>query len=292
MAEHSRARQLRELLAAPGLILAPGAYDCITARLVAAHGFPAVYLSGGWTAGSFGYPDYGLLTMSEMVDNARRVADAVEVPVIADADTGFGNELNTFRAIREYERAGVAAVHIEDQVFPKRCGHLDGKELVPEADFLAKVRAAADARRDPDFLIIARTDARAVTSFDDAVGRANRALEAGADVAFVEAPQSREEMAAIPRAVNGPCLLNIQHGGKSPPVDQDDAESMGYRIGIIPALLVTAVVGICDALLGEMRESGRQPTLDVPRCLAPIPLTTLFARLGGAAWDPRRTRYR
>src|SRR3954471_19547088 len=181
--------RLRELLDGDELVVAPGAYDCFTAPIAAHAGFSAVYMTGAGTAASLGYPDYGLLTMSEMAGNAARIAAAVGVPVIADADTGFGNELNVVRTVREYGAAGVAALHIEDQEFPKRCGHLDRKQVIAAGEFVSKVRAAAEGRPDPDLVLIARTDARAVLGFDEAVERANRALEAGADVAFVEAPR-------------------------------------------------------------------------------------------------------
>src|SRR5262245_54302597 len=174
----SKAGELRAMLQRGGMIVAPGAYDCITARAIAGTGFSAVYMTGSGTAASHGYPDYGLLTMSEMVTNAGRIAASVDLPVIADADTGYGNELNMVRTVREYERAGVAAIHVEDQAFPKKCGHLDDKEIVPFEDYIAKIRAAADARTNPDFVLIARTDARAVAGFDEAVRRANAALAA------------------------------------------------------------------------------------------------------------------
>ena len=174
----SRASKLRAMLKQDGMIVAPGAYDCITARTIAQAGFSAVYMTGAGTAATLGYPDYGLVTMSEMADNAGRIAAAVDVPVIADADTGYGNELNTTRTVREYERRGVAGLHIEDQGFPKKCGHLDNKVIVPLDEYLAKVRAVA-ARTDPDFLIIARTDSRAVLGLEEAIRRANAALQAG-----------------------------------------------------------------------------------------------------------------
>ena len=279
--------RLRAALRAPGLIVAPGAHDGLTARLVADAGFPAVYMTGAGTAAVSGFPDFGLLTMTEMVANAARLARATPVPVIADADTGYGNELNTFRAVQEYERAGVAGIHIEDQVAPKRCGHLEQKEIVPVDDWLAKLRAAADARRDPDFLLIARTDARAVVGFDEAIARANAALDAGADMAFVEAPETLDELAAVPRLVRGPCLLNIVHRGRSPAVDLRQAEAMGYRLAIIPALLLMATIGACDAALAALREEGRYPAE-----LAPLSVGEAFARVGAREWEPRRTRFR
>src|SRR6266545_837134 len=186
----TQAARFRDLLRRDGMVVAPGAYDCITARLIERAGFEAVYMTGAGTAATLGYPDFGLVTMSEMVGNAGRIAAAVALPVIADADTGYGNELNVVRTVREYETAGVAGIHIEDQGFPKKCGHLDDKEIVPREDWLAKIRAAAAARRSADFLVIARTDARAVAGFDEAIARANGAITAGADMAFVEAPQT------------------------------------------------------------------------------------------------------
>ncbi len=173
-------------------------------------GFSAVYMTGAGTAAALGYPDYGLVTMSEMVENAGRIAAAVNVPVIADADTGYGNELNVVRTVREYEQRGVAGIHIEDQGFPKKCGHLENKAIIPLEDYLAKIRAAVAARRDRDFLIIARTDARAVLGFEEAIRRANASLDAGADMAFVEAPESLEEVAAVPRLVRR--SVPAQHG--------------------------------------------------------------------------------
>src|SRR6476646_10342889 len=201
----TQAARFRELMRRDGMVVAPGAYDCITARLIERAGFDAVYMTGAGTAAMLGYPDFGLVTMSEMVANAGRIAAAVALPVIADADTGYGNELNTVRTVREYETAGVAGIHIEDQGFPKKCGHLDDKEIVPRADWLAKIRAAASSRRSRDFTVIART----VAGFDEAIGRANDAVEAGADMVFVEAPQTLEEVALVPQLVRGPCLLNV-----------------------------------------------------------------------------------
>src|SRR5262252_1783333 len=223
------AARLRQLLRRQQMLLAPGAYDCITARTIAQAGFDAVYMTGAGTAATLGYPDYGLLTMSEMADNAGRIAAAVDVPVIADADTGYGNALNATRTVREYERRGVAGLHIEDQGFPKKCGHLDNKAVVSLDEYLAKIRAAVAAKRDPDFIVIARTDSRAVLGFEEAVRRANAALAAGADMAFVEAPQTIEEVAAVPRLVKGPCLLNVVWRGKTPEVAFADAERMDYR---------------------------------------------------------------
>jgi 2-methylisocitrate lyase-like PEP mutase family enzyme len=282
----SKAKQLRSLLRQDGMTIAPGAYDCITATLVARAGFSAVYMTGAGTAASHGYPDYGLLTMSEMVENAGRIAAAVDVPVIADADTGYGNELNVVRTVREYERQGVAAIHIEDQVFPKKCGHLDNKEVIPFDDYIAKIRAGADARRSPDFLIIARTDARAVVDFEEAIKRANAALSAGADMAFVEAPQTIDEIQAVPKLVRGPCLLNVVRRGKTPPVELNAAQAMGYKLAILPTLLFQGVIGCCEELLTELRTDAL-PT--PPKDLSP---DEAFARFRADEWDAVRNRYR
>jgi 2-methylisocitrate lyase-like PEP mutase family enzyme len=276
----SRASELRELLRQDGIVTAPGAYDCITARMIEQAGFHAVYMTGAGTAASLGYPDYGLVTMSEMVENAGRIAAAVNVPLIADADTGYGNELNVVRTVREYEQRGVAAIHIEDQGFPKKCGHLENKVIIPLEDYVAKIRAATSAKRDPDFLIVARTDARAVLGFEEAVRRANASLDAGADVAFVEAPQSLEEVAAVPRLVRGPCLLNVVWRGKTPDIALDDAQTMGYKIAILPVLLFNAVVGVCDRMLGELMQSRRHP---MP--VADVAPKEFFRRMGAEEWD-------
>lgn len=283
----SKATTFRSLLRQDGMVIAPGAYDCITGRTIAQAGFDAVYMTGAGTAATLGYPDYGLVTMSEMVDNAGRIAAAVDVPVIADADTGYGNELNVVRTVREYEQRGVAGIHIEDQGFPKKCGHLDDKVIIPLDDYLAKIRAAASARRDPDFLLIARTDARAVVGFDEAIKRANAALDAGADMAFVEAAQTIEEVAAVPRLVNGPCLLNVVWGGKTPEVAFGDAQRMGYKLAIVPGMLFTAVIGTCDAVLAEMRRIDRHP---VP--IDSMTVREAFRRVGADEWDDFRQRFR
>jgi len=265
------------------MIVAPGAYDCITARAIEHAQFKAVYMTGAGTAAAFGYPDYGLLTMSEMVSNAARIAASVSLPVIADADTGYGNELNVVRTVREYEKCGVAGIHIEDQTFPKRCGHLQDKEVIRIEDYLAKIRAAVSAKNDPDFLIIARTDARAVLGFEEAVYRANAALGAGADMVFVEAPESLEEVATVPKLVKGPCLLNIVWRGKTPEVSLTDAKAMGYKLAILPALLFTAVIGACDRMLEEVRTTGRHP---LP--IADLTVPETFQRLGAREWDKLR----
>lgn len=279
---------LKTLVQSSGpMVVAPGAYDCLTAQLVEQAGYSAVYMTGAGTSVAHGLPDYGLLTMSEMVDNAGRMAATVGVPLVSDADTGYGNELNVYRTVQSFERAGVAAIHIEDQGFPKRCGHLDDKVLIPLEDYAAKIRAAAAARRTDDFMIIARTDARGVAGFDEAVRRCNAALEAGADMAFFEAPQTAEEVAAVPRAVKGPCLFNMVLSGKTPAIALPEIERMGYRLTIVPGMLMSSIIGLCDKLLGELKSTGMVPA----PYSAGGPGAT-FARVGAADWDARRTAFR
>ncbi|HDL17045.1 MAG TPA: isocitrate lyase/PEP mutase family protein [Rhizobiales bacterium] len=275
-----------KLIKGDGMTVAPGAYDGITATLINASGFPAVYMTGAGTSAALGYPDFGLLTLTEMVRNAARINACVDVPVIADADTGYGNVLNVVRTVQEFERAGVAAIHLEDQEFPKKCGHLDDKKIIPLDDYLAKIRAAADARDDPDFHIIARTDSRAVIGFDEAIKRANAALDAGADIAFVEAPQTLDEVKAVPKLVKGPCLLNVVHKGKTPPVPLGDAQDMGYALAILPTLLFRSVVGLCEALLDELKETNVFPS--PPGDMSP---RDAFRRFGADEWDELRDKY-
>ncbi len=273
-------------LAGQGMMVAPGVYDGLMARLVAGAGFRAAYMTGAGTAVSHGLPDYGLMTMSEMVANAARIASAAPgLAVIADADTGFGNELNVTRAVREYERAGAVAIHIEDQGFPKKCGHLDDKVIVPLEEFLPKIRAAVAARRDPDFKIIARTDARAPIGFEEAVRRMNAALEAGADIAFLEAPQTMDELRAVPRELNGPCLYNIVYGGKTPIVPFAEAEAMGFRLAILPDVLMREIVARCDAVLTGLTQ-GRLPDRE-----SGVGVREIFARVGAAEWDALRSAF-
>src|SRR6202035_5839239 len=281
----TQARSFRDLLKRERMVVAPGAYDCITAKLIEQAGFAAVYMTGAGTAATLGYPDYGLVTMSEMAENAGRLAAAVPVPVIADADTGYGNELNVTRTVREYEKRGVAGLHIEDQGFPKKCGHLDDKVVIPRDDYLAKIRAAAAARTDPDFLLIARTDARAVIGFEEAVARMNAALAAGADMAFLEAPQTREEVEAVPRLVRGPCLLNVVSGGKTPVLDLAYAETIGFKLAILPGVLFQTAIAAFDAALAEVKATRHHPDMKVS-------LKEKFRRVGSDEWDALRERFK
>jgi len=252
------AARLRELLSRPEPVLAPGAYDALTARLVEQAGFPAVYMTGfGTAAALLGRPDLGLVTMSQMVDNARRIAQAVDVPVIADADTGYGNAINVVQTVREYERAGVAGIHLEDQVAPKRCGHMEGKQVIDSSEMAEKICAAVEARSSPDFVIIARTDARAVEGMDGALRRGRLYREAGADMLFVEAPQSEDEVAAVARAFpDTPLFFNWLEGGKTPPIPLARLKELGFRVIIFPlGALLTATKAV-RSLLSRIREEG------------------------------------
>jgi len=249
-------KQLRQLLAGPGYVITPGAYDTLTARLVQLAGFESVYLTGGGYSRANGYPDVGLLTMTEVVQWIARTVDTVEIPVIADMDSGYGNAVNVVRSVREYEKTGVAAFHLEDQISPKKCGHYEGKQLVTKAEMVGKIKAAVDTRRDQDMVIIARTDARAVEGLQAALDRMNAYLDAGADVGFVEAPQNAQELAAIPKAFSKPALANIFEGGKTPPLPRRELEAMGYRIGIYPSQTHRAAIAAAKKLLAVLKRDG------------------------------------
>jgi 2,3-dimethylmalate lyase len=250
--------KLRGMLAGSEPVLAPGAYDALTARLVEKAGFEAVYMTGFGTAASLlGRPDIGLLSFSEMVDNARRIVQAVEVPVIADADDGYGNPINVIRTVREYEAAGVAAIHIEDQVSPKKCGHLEGKQVIDAGEMVEKIRAAVEARYSENFVVIGRTDARAVEGMDGALERARRYKEAGADVLFVEAPQSEEEIAAVAEAFpDVPLLFNWIESGKTPPVPLGRLKELGFRLIIFPDSPLLAATHSIREVLARIRADG------------------------------------
>jgi 2,3-dimethylmalate lyase len=250
--------RLRELLRDPDPVLAPGAYDALSARLVEAAGFPAVYMTGfGTSASLLGRPDVGLLDRAEMIDNARRIVAAVDVPVIADADTGYGNPIGVIRTVQEYERAGVAAIHLEDQVAPKRCGHLEGKQVVPAADMVEKVRAAVDARASGELLIIARTDARAVEGLPSALERARRYRAAGADMLFVEAPQDEAEVEAVAHALaDVPLLFNWAEGGRTPPLPYARLRELGFRLVIFPISTLLAATRAIGEVLDAIRTEG------------------------------------
>lgn len=277
------AHSLRQLLAKPGTLIAPGAYDAIGVRLIEQAGFLAAYMTGAGTSLARGYPDLGLLTMGEMVENAAAMARSSQIPLIADADTGFGNELNVTRCVREYETRGVAAIHLEDQIMPKRCGHTDGKDVVSREEFISKIRAAVAARQNPAFVLIARTDARAVVGFDEAIWRANAALAAGADIAFVEAPQTAKEVADVPKYVRGPCLLNIVPGGRTPIDSLRDTEKAGYKLAILPGFMLMANIDAGDQALATLKSTMMSPA-------AKGSVTDVFRRFGLDQWNALATR--
>ena len=251
--------RLRELLAQPGAIMAPGVVDPLYARLVAKHGFEAMYMTGaGTSATRLGMPDIGLLgllTLTEMVDNAARIAAVSDIPLIADADNGFGGPFNVRRAIQEYERAGVAAIHLEDQVLPKRCGHLAGKQLVSAHEMVAKIKAATDARRDGDFVLIARTDAIAVEGYEAALERAELYGEAGADALFVEAP-STAQLEGINKRLNYPTLYNMATSGKTPFLKREEIEAYGFKIILYPNWLLLSAIKAAENTLEVLKREG------------------------------------
>jgi 2-methylisocitrate lyase-like PEP mutase family enzyme len=254
---------LRQLLKRDKLLVAPGCFDGLSARLVEEAGFEAAYLSGGAVARSMGIPDIGLVTLSESIDRAAQVVATVKIPIIADADTGYGNAVNLVRTVREFERAGVAAIHIEDQITPKRCGHLDGKEVIPLAEMEKKLQAALATRTDPDFCIIARTDARGVNGFDDAIKRGRAFAKLGVDAIFVEAPQSEEELAEIPRRIpNVTVLVNVFKGGKTPMLPMQRLQEMGYRIAIYPSETQRAAIHAMRRALDTLKREGTTESID------------------------------
>ena len=249
--------QFRQLLQQPGIIMAPGAYDCLTARLIETAGFPAIYMTGaGTSVARMGYPDLALTTMTEMLDNAAQIASVVDIPIIADADTGYGGILNVRRTVRQYERSGVAALHLEDQEFPKRCGHLDDKRVIPTEDMVQKIQAAVDARTDDDFTIIVRTDAIAVTGWDDAIRRCDEYVRAGADVLFVEALRTPEQIEQAGRELAVPLLYNYVETGKSPLLSARELESYGFKIVIYPASGILSAMRAVQQTLATLKEQG------------------------------------
>src|SRR4051794_39114515 len=258
--------RLRELIGRPAPLVAPGAYDALSARLIEQAGFDAVYMTGfGTTASLIGRPDVGLLTGSEMVDNTRRIVAAVDVPVIADADTGYGNAINVVRTVQLYEQAGVAGIQLEDQVLPKKCGHMSGKALIGADEMVGKIRAAVEARRDPDLVIIARTDAVAVQGLDEAITRAHAFADAGADLLFVEAPTSEDDIARVAKELEGvaPPVFNWAEGGRTPPLSLERIGELGFSLVIYPiGTLLAATAGI-RSLLETLKADGT-PTAAMP----------------------------
>ncbi len=250
------ARRLRERLLATELVVAPGVYDGLSARIAAAAGFEVLYASGGAIARSSGVPDLGLLSVTEVLARVREIADATPLPVVADADAGYGNALNVYRTVQEFERLGIAALHLEDQVSPKKCGHYAGKQVVPAEEMIGKLRAAQDARRDPDLVLIARTDARGVEGLDAAIRRGNAYAAVGADLVFVEAPESEDELRAIARDVKAPLLVNMFQGGRTPLVQPAALAAMGYRVMIVPSDLQRAAIRALQEAAAAIKAVG------------------------------------
>lgn len=251
----SNGERFRALIEAPEIVIMPGAWDGLSAILIEQAGFPGVYVTGGGIARSTGVPDIGLITLNEQVARIKMICEAVSVPVLADADTGYGNAINLMRTVREMESVGVAGIHIEDQVTPKRCGHYEGKEVVDRREFVKKIEAACAARRDPALVIVARTDARAVLGLDEAIARGQACRAAGADVIFVEAPQTVDEIKRVADAIDAPLLINmVTKGGKTPYVPTQDLERMGYAIIIFASDVQRAAIFNMRRLLTAMRE--------------------------------------
>jgi 2-methylisocitrate lyase-like PEP mutase family enzyme len=278
---------LRQLLAGPGLVVAPGCYDVVTARLVEHAGFQAAYMTGsGVSMSTTGLPDIGLVSLHEVLVRLEQIAGAIRLPVIADGDTGFGNPLNVLRTVREFERRGAAAIQLEDQEMPKKCGHEPGRRVVPVSEMVAKIEAARFARASPDFLIVARTDARTTHGIEEAIARGRRYAMAGADVVFVESPETAEEMRAVCRAIPAPCLANMVEGGRTPLLPQRDLAEIGYRIVIYPNALTRVVARAGLELLDELKRTGTTAGM-LPRMLTHGELWELFGREEWGALERR-----
>lgn len=248
------AQAFRKLLSQPEILIVPGAADALTARLVEDSGFSAVYASGAGIANVlFALPDIGLLTMTEMIDGIRHIVEAVNIPVIADADTGYGNAVNVTRTIQVYEDAGVAAIQLEDQVTPKKCGHFSGKEVIPAEEMMQKIHAAVRTRK--EMLIIARTDSLATHGIEEAVRRANLYARAGADLIFVEAPTQKDEIAELPKRIKSSLLFNMTEGAKTPIISHDELQSMGYRVVIHPNLAMRIAARAIQSALAVLQKT-------------------------------------
>jgi methylisocitrate lyase len=277
--------RLRELLSGDEIVVLPGAFNAISARLVEAAGFPAVYISGaGVTNALTGFPDIALLTLTEMARQAKYICDAVSLPCISDADTGYGETLNVARAVREFEDAGLAGIHLEDQVAPKRCGHLDGKQVIAPKEMARKIAAAAKARRDPDFLLIARTDSRAIDGLDAAVERALLYLDAGADAVFPEALQTEAEFAEFARRVSAPLVANMTEFGKSPLLSVPQLQALGFKMVIFPMTQFRVMMKAAESVLAEIRATGTQ-TASLDRMQTRAELYKLIDYAGYQAFD-------
>lgn len=253
----SHLEKLNQLMKKKGIIVAPGCYDALTAKIIEKSGFEALYMTGaGVSISTLGIADVGLTTLSEMLTRVSQISQAVDIPLIADGDTGYGNPLNVYRTVKEYERAGASAIHLEDQVMPKKCGHELGRKLVPVEEMKRKIRAAQDARKSSQFLIIARTDARTEYGFEEALSRAKAYEEVGADVLFVESLQTVEEMKELHNRVQAPTFANMVEGGRTPLLSAQELEAIGYKIAIFPNALTRVMTRAAMDLLKELREKG------------------------------------
>jgi 2-methylisocitrate lyase-like PEP mutase family enzyme len=287
--QRSRGETLRAAVAERRALLVPGAADALAARIIEDLGFEAVYLTGaGLANAAFGVPDLGLVTLTEVVNAVAAIADVCALPLIVDADTGFGNPLNVIRAVRLLERAGANALQIEDQIFPKRCGHFDGKAVIPPGDMVMKIKAAVDSRASPDLLIIARTDARAVEGLASAIERAQAYVEAGADVTFVEAPVTVEEMRRIPASIPAPQVVNMVVGGRTPLLPASTLREMGFSLVLYANAALQASVRAMRDVLGVLREDGS--VARVSDRLASFELRQQVVKK--AAWDRLDAKYR
>lgn len=282
-------QQLRRIIEARRGAIVPGAFNAMSARVVADMGFEAIYVTGaGVTNMWFGLPDQAFMGLTDIADHTARIRDAVDVPLIVDADTGFGNALNTYHAVRTLERAGANAIQLEDQVSPKRCGHFNGKEVIEASEMIGKIKAATDARRSADTLIMARTDAAAVHGFEAAVERAQAYADAGADILFVEAVTSAEHIAALPQRLKTPQLMNMVIGGKTPITNTDELAKMGYAIVLYAnAALQGALVGMQKAL-GKLKNEGH--IQEDPNLVAPF--NERQRLVNKPFWDNLEKRYR
>jgi 2,3-dimethylmalate lyase len=257
----TNAKVLRELLKSGKLIITPGVFDALTARIAQYSGFSVIYMTGYGASASYGYPDFGLLTMSEMVENVRRIADSLEIPLIADADTGYGNPVNVYRTVKEYERAGAAGIQLEDQTWPKRCGHMEGKTVIAAEEMVSKIKAAVDARNNLDTILVIRTDAIATHGIEEAIRRGQLYCEAGADVIFVEAPD-RKHMEKIPSKFTQPSLINIPFSNQD--ISVKAIEKMGYKVALYPLVTLIGTIGGCLKTCKALIEEGRLETAGMP----------------------------
>lgn len=273
--------ELRRLLASKEMLVAPGVYDGISTTLAQKCGFPLLYVAGHAVAlSAIGSPDIGLVSFGEMVERTRQIISVAETPIIVDADTGYGNHLNVYRTVTELERTGVAGIQLEDQENPKRCGHLNQKSVIPVSEFLTKIRAARVARENPDLVLIARTDSRGPNGLDEAIDRANRYFDAGADLIFIEAPESEQELIEITQRVSAPLVFNVVAGGKTPWIAFDILREIGIRIALVPGIASISAVASMETAFASLKAKSELPTY----MHAHSP-SSLFARFGSSEWE-------